>query len=126
MHILPDLMSADTSHFLILNSQHLFLNSQLSILNSQSPSQRFCRYKKHPMYISYAEKKHFLSSKKMHYKFNNVRDCFDLRVCLCFVCSGQAPSPVPSIYKKSAFCLFLDCAFVNRSMNGFDSNFMVS
>ena len=29
-------------------------------------------------------------------------------------------------YKKSAFCLFLDCAFVNRSMNGFDSNFMVS
>ena len=49
MHILPDLMSADTSHFLILNSQHLFLNSQLSILNSQSLSQRFCRYKKHPM-----------------------------------------------------------------------------
>ena len=126
MHILPDLMSADTSHFpfSILNTYFSILNFQFSF--SQSPSQRFCRYKKHPMYISYAVKKHFLSSKKMHYKFNNVRDCFDLRVCLCFVCSGQAPSPVPSIYKKSAFCLFLDCAFVNRSMNGFDSNFMVS
>lgn len=77
MHILPDLMSADTSHFLILNSQHLFLNSQLSILNSQSLSQRFCRYKKHPMSISYVVKKHLFtfSSKKKHFKFNNVRDC---------------------------------------------------
>ena len=121
MHILPDLMSADTSHFPILNSQHLLLNSQLSILNSQSPSQRFCRYKKHPMYISYAVKKHFLSSKKMHYKFNNVRVCLISE----FVYVSSVPDKrrlLSRPYKKSAFCLFLDCAFVNRRMNGFDSN----
>ena len=75
MHILPDLMSADTSHFLILNSQHLFLNSQLSILNSQSLYQRFCRYKKHPMSTSYVVKKYFFSPKNKYNKFNNVRDC---------------------------------------------------
>ena len=125
MHILPDLMSADTSHFpfSILNTYFSILNFQFSF--SQSPSQRFCRYKKHPMYISYAVKKHFLSSKKMHYKFNNVRVCLISE----FVYVSSVPDKrrlLSRPYKKSAFCLFLDCAFVNRSMNGFDSNFMVS
>ena len=121
MHILPDLMSADTSHFLILNSQHLFLNSQLSILNSQSPSQRLCRYKKHPMSTSYVVKKYFFSSKKKYNKFNNVRDCLISE----FVYVSSVPDKrrlLSRPYKKSAFCLFLDCAFVNRRMNGFDSN----
>ena len=123
MHILPDLMSADTSHFLILNSQHLFLNSQLSILNSQSLSQRFCRYKKHPMSISYVVKKHFFifSSKKKHFKFNNVRDCLISE----FGYVSSVPSKRRHLsrpYKKSAFVsVFLDCAFVYRRMNGFDS-----
>ena len=121
MHILPDLMSADTSHFpfSILNTYFSILNFQFSF--SQSPSQRFCRYKKHPMYISYAEKKHFLSSKKMHYKFNNVRVCLISE----FVYVSSVPDKrrlLSRPYKKSAFCLFLDCAFVNRRMNGFDSN----
>ena len=125
MDILPNLMPADTSHFLILNSQHLFLNSQLSILNSQSLSQRFCRYKKHPMSISYVVKKHLFtfSSKKKHFKFNNVRDCL--------ISEFGYVSSVPSkrrllsrLYKKICFFVFfsfLDCAFVDRRMNGFDS-----
>ena len=121
MHILPDLMSADTSHFLILNSQHLFLNSQLSILNSQSLSQRFCRYKKHPMSTSYVVKKYFFSPKKKYNKFNNVRDGLISE----FGYVSSVPSKRRHLsrpYKKSAFVsVFLDCAFVYRRMNGFDS-----